>query len=179
MTTVLIGAVVAIATAAATSAVQSWLNARASVNSDLREERVKAYAIVWEKTRVFSTWPRAAPTRAEVRTLHGEFRDWYFATGGIYLSEHARYLYGETQKLLSVYLNDEIADPDTKVDDDSYELLRASCSAFRTAMTEDIESRRQRSIIETVVKWKRHRKERRDADTRQAALKHSRPDRHS
>ena len=120
------------------------------------------------------TNPRRGPNVA--RRVPGH---WYFGTGGIYLSEHARYLYGETQKLLSVYLNDEIADPDTKVDDDSYELLRASCSAFRTAMTEDIESRRQRSIIETVVKWKRHRKERRDADTRQAALKHSRPDRHS
>jgi hypothetical protein len=66
-------------------------------------------------------------------------RDWYFDTGGIYLSADARDAYFGVQKAVQEVLAAGAAGP---LDDPTYDRVRACCSTLRTELAEDLLSRR-------------------------------------
>jgi hypothetical protein len=69
------------------------------VAEELRDLRLRWYPPVWKRTSVLSNWPRPNAARENLERLRVDLRAWYFAGGGLYLSENARKRYGELQKL--------------------------------------------------------------------------------
>jgi len=149
------------------AALSSWLAGRAKAADAVRELRLKAYPAVWEQTSVISRWPRTDATWSHLCDLHVTLRTWYFETGGLYLSENARRRYGSLQQLLAQLLD---LNKDTEVvDPTDYSALMDEASAFRSALTEDLQSREQRSVISVVRRALLHRKQESAATKRREA----------
>jgi len=145
--------------------VAAWIKAalaiRAKTNEELRAKRLELYPELWRLTAAFSFWPPAELTRAELVALNLEMRNWYFdRNGGLFLSENGRHRYGEMKQLLSAHI--ELAHRSEPLDRDAYRALARTCSAFRTGMTEDLETRRQRSLWWVVAQWIRHVRQHRE-----------------
>jgi hypothetical protein len=141
----LVSAGIAVASGFISAALNSWLQGRAEVSSELREARTKLYPVVWKHTNVVSQWPWTAATFADLERLQLTLRDWYYGGGGLYLSESSRARYGEVQELIAAHVRGaETAS--AQLPDPVYEAIEKTCSSFRTALTEDLESRRQSSL---------------------------------
>jgi hypothetical protein len=126
---------------------RSALDVRVKVDDQLRRVRTPVYRKLWRETRIVPLWPpNEALTYGELQRLSERFREWYFEGGGIYLSRATQRRYQAVQRLLrSLAANDEgkRVDPDSE----DYEALQAACSALRTAMTDDLLSRRGRGAL--------------------------------
>lgn len=94
--------------------------------------------------------------------LHGDPRTWYYTVGGLYLSENARTRYGHLQELLERIV--DRGDDNAAAADVVYVDVMEGASAFRSALTEDISSRQQRSLLATVSRGLAHRREDRRAE---------------
>jgi hypothetical protein len=160
---------------AAIGIVSAWIGAvingslatRAKVNEELRNARLKFYPPLWQLTSQFSRWPRTPTTYGNLVTIHCDFRNWYYAAGGLYLSENARDRYGDVQELVEAHLAPRSPEHnDEEVPDLIYDDLMETCSSLRRALTEDLESRRQRSVWWTARKALLHRKQAREAQRR-------------
>ena len=150
---------------AATAYVQSALSARAKAGEDLRDKRLEAYPAVWLRTSNVSRHPPAEITWSELRALHLQLRSWYYTSGGLYMSDHTRDRYGDAQRVIGVYLQEhERHGADALVAEGDYDLIADFCSAFRTAMTEDLATRRQRSFLLTIQSDRWHRRRARMAE---------------
>lgn len=151
----------------ATAYIQGALAARARTGEELREKRLEAYPPVWRETSTLSRYPPAELTLADLMALHLAFRRWYYTTGGLFLSERSRDRYGDVQELLGAYLfQHRRDDPAGQVDPHDYQEIAETCSAFRTAMTDDLATRRQRSLIWSLGRWRWHREKKREAGKR-------------
>ena len=112
-----------------------------ALDVDLRTQRTKAYAVLWGKTGRLPQWPRDEKLQySDIQTLTEELRDWYFQTGGIYLSESAQKVYGTVQKVIQAALSSRKTG---FVEGADYKSIREACSALRTELTEDLLSRRE------------------------------------
>jgi hypothetical protein len=110
-------------------------------------------------------------TYTDLEEFHRWFRSWYYEAGGLHLSENSRARYGEVQELMAAHLRVPEgqampAQSSGPLPDDVYGGLMEACSALRTALTEDLESRRQRSVLHSISLAARHRKQRRGAAKR-------------
>jgi hypothetical protein len=148
------------------AAFSSWLGERSSVAQELRELRMQTYAALWRRTSVISTWPTTDATYHDVTRLHEDLRSWYYLIGGISLSENARARYGELQSLINAVIVHGPEEDSRQLDPEDYEVLMASGSALRTALTEDLESRGQRSLIRAVRRAFLHGRQARQASAR-------------
>jgi hypothetical protein len=145
----------------ATAYIQSALAARAKTGEELRDSRLDAYPPVWLQTSDISKYPPAEVTWADLEALHLAFRRWYYTTGGLFLSERSRDRYGDVQEVLGAYLlSHQGSGP---VDPGDYDAIADTCSAFRTALTEDLATRRQRSFLLTLKSRRWHRRKEREA----------------
>ncbi len=154
---------------------------RAATDEDLRAARVKAYPWVWRRTAAVSHWPTGGSlSAADLESLHRDLRAWYYGIdevpdapmqedpGGLYLSDNGKQRYIELQKLIDLSLKAVAeADADPYV---VYADLRDSCSAFRTALTEDLETRRKRAVLRAFALWRVHRKQRSKAGKREKRM---------
>jgi hypothetical protein len=151
----LIGLAGALAGGTITAIVNGWLAARARIAEELREQRLGPYRDVWAQTALFSRWPWTDATYGRVKSFHVDLRQWYYADGGMLMSENARARYGHVQDIAAALV--ELDRPEEKVlDPEHYEPLMQACSAFRVALTEDLESRQQRSFLLSVELAWRH-----------------------
>jgi hypothetical protein len=154
----LIGLLGALAGGTLTALVNGWLAARARIAEELREQRLDPYRAVWAQTALFSRWPWTDATYGRVRSFHLELRQWYYGDGGMLMSENARVRYGNVQDVAAALV--ELGRPDDDaLDAEHYEPLMQACSAFRTALTEDLESRQQRSFLLSLELAWRHARE--------------------
>lgn len=113
----------------------------ASVDTDLRTRRIDAYTELWRLTGALPQWPRNRDLAYEdLRSLTGEFRQWYFGVGGMYLSVKAREAYGKVQEALGGIL---ASAGDGPVSEAHYDAVRGECSRLRTELTQDLLSRRE------------------------------------
>lgn len=166
MDSVVLSAGVAVISALITASVTSWIAERAKVSDELRELRLRVYPVVWNETSTFSRWPRTGATCVDLRGFHAALRKWYYEDGGLYLSENSRARYGELQELAEAHLGTRGIALTEDLPGTAYEDLMESCSAFRTSLTEDLESRRQRSVLWTLSRVRLHRQQRRLAKQR-------------
>lgn len=167
----LVSAVAALVAGAITAATTSWLGGREKVAQELRESRLAVYPTVWERTSVLSRWPVTDLAYDGLERLHIDLRRWYYAIGGLYLSENARARYGELQTLVATQLATSGANASTPIPPGAYEALSESASSFRTALTEDLESRRQRSLVWAIGQSRRHRRQAVEAGRRLDAVR--------
>jgi hypothetical protein len=159
--------------------VNGALATRAKVNEEMRQLRLNSYPLLWQLTSSFSRWPRMTNTYADLEELHRWFRSWYYEAGGLHLSENSRARYKEVQELMAAHLGASggqatPAQPRGPILDDVYGGLQEACSALRTALTEDLESRRQRSVLHSIGLAARHRKQKQKAAERLAKAKRDR-----
>jgi hypothetical protein len=181
ITTAVIAGIAAIVGGASVALVQGFVASRGKENEELRNWRLKVYPAVWRLTSIVPRWPQADPTYHDLWDLHLALRKWYYESGGLYLSENARARYGELQELLDAYLHGRDRDDETLVPhravgaataDSPYEALMDTGSAFRTALTEDLSTRRTKSVLWAIVFWRRHRKEQSKAKKRLQSARH-------
>jgi len=160
-------AAIGLAAGAATAYIQSALAARAKAGEELRDERLDVYPPVWLKTSEISRYPPAEITWSDLEHLHLALRAWYYTSGGLFMSELTRARYGDRQDVIGAYLRKHHAHgPDARVGDRDYDAIAATCSAFRTAMTEDLATRKQRSFLLTVKSRRWHIRQHRKAEAR-------------
>jgi hypothetical protein len=102
-----------------------------------------------------SRWPRTGATWRDLAAVHALLRQWYYGSGGLFMSERSRDLYGDVRELVGwlVAGREDGADQMTSRE---YEYVMGRCSALRTALTQDLETRSSRPM------WNlRRRRERR------------------
>ena len=140
--------------AASTTALAAWLgkiwadriaqNQRlhADIDVDLRKRRIRVYRELWTCTSLLPKWPKASGvTYEQLLTFSQTLRDWYFGKGGMYLSRSTHdKAYSPLQDALAEVLR---SNSSGVISDEHYEKVRSRCSALRTALAGDIESRRE------------------------------------
>ncbi len=175
--TEIISGLIGLAAGIALAIVKGALDSRAKESEELRQLRIEAYKSIWKLTSAVARWPKQHPSFADFWVLHLALRDWYYQTGGLYLSENARARYGDLQELLDAYLSGRAPDDSTPVPRDPdrrrvespYDALMKTASDFRTALTEDLATRRARSVYWTYLRWRLHRLQAARAKARIAA----------
>jgi len=112
------------------------------IDIDLRKRRIEVYAELWKATALLPKWPRASGVTYEKLLGFSEsLRAWYFEKGGMYLSRSTHTnAYAPLQDGLAEILQ---ANKSGIISDKHYEAIRERCSALRTALASDIESRRE------------------------------------
>jgi hypothetical protein len=74
--------------------------------------------------------------------LTAGLRNWFFDTGGMYLSASAREAYGQVQESLTSFLKNN-QDDTARVSEADYNEVLEKCSALRAELTHDLLSRRE------------------------------------
>src|SRR5215469_664388 len=151
-----ITSILGLLTAGILALVNSWISARAGLDENLRSQRLEVYPTLWGATEVVSYLPRDEITRGGLEELHRALRSWYYTKGRLFISELARARYGDVQKLTAAMLSHNGDSADVLVPD-GYTDLTETASALRTALTEDLDTRRRKSLWES---WRRSRQHR-------------------
>jgi hypothetical protein len=115
------------------------------IDLDLRSRRIDAYAELWQATGLLPAWPQASDvTYADLLRFSHTLRTWYYEKGGIFLSRstHAN-AYGPLQGAIAELLRSGKTGVLASAD---YDAIRILCSTLRTALANDIESRREGPI---------------------------------
>jgi hypothetical protein len=114
------------------------------IDVDLRAKRIPVYEKLWALMRVLPKWPRDdTMTYERLRQFSEALRDWYFGTGGMYLSQSSREAFVTLQdQIRSVLQSDHKGIMLSNATDD-YETVRKRCSELRTRLSVDIASRRE------------------------------------
>jgi len=156
-------AVLGLLTAGVLALINNWINIRAGVDENLRSRRLDQYPALWSATAVVSRWPRAVVSRGALEDLHRRLRSWYYEQGGLFLSEQARARYGDVQELIAALLAADDGDAGDVLAPSGYTDLMDTASALRTALTQDLDTRRRKSV------WDNRRRSRWHAGAAQAA----------
>jgi hypothetical protein len=114
-------------------------------DKELRKSRLETYRILWEMLEPLARYSRTTPiTVATVEILSKESRDWYFKTGGIFLSRRSRRPYFRWKARMQLVLERPKHDshaPRTLRDADVDSIVRAA-SRLRDSLSDDIGTRR-------------------------------------
>jgi hypothetical protein len=165
---------VALVSAVALALVNSWITARAGIDGELRSKRLEVYPPLWQATAAISRWPRNDLSHKALVDLHRDLRTWYYGTGGLFLSERARARYGDVQKRIAVLVEHEV-EPACVLVDDRYDDLMKTASSLRTALTEDLDTRRRTSLLERGRRLLRRWRAKRGAHARIARARGRQP----
>jgi hypothetical protein len=113
------------------------------IDLDLRTRRIPHYAQIWSRLKLLPKWPRNQElTYSDLQDLSKQLREWYFQEGGMFLSREA---FDNGYRPLQEALTDIFkVKQEGLVSDIDYEQIRQRCSTLRTALTDDIQSRRRR-----------------------------------
>lgn len=153
--TILLTSIGAILVAAVGALIGAAINSRAKIDEGLRAQRLQVYPQLWAHTSIASRWPRTGATWHDLAAVHTMLRHWYYGSGGLFMSERSRDLYGDVQELVG-WLVTGREDSVDQMTSREYEYVMARCSALRTALTQDLETRSSRPM------WNlRRRRERR------------------
>ena len=144
--------IIGLFTATILAFVNNWISARSGIDENLRTQRLRLYPALWALTSAVPRWPRADPAHAALNDLHRNLRAWYYSEGGMFLSKIARDRYGQFQELIAAIL--KALPEERSLSTRTYDDLVETASALRTALTEDLDTRRKKSLLET---WRRAR----------------------
>jgi hypothetical protein len=180
VTVAIISAVSGLAVAAVGAVVRGALAQRAGTDEELRKVRTEVYPWIWERTSIIPRWPRPELSYQQLRTFDDELRGWYFGQeevledlrktpGGLYLSENSRERYGELKDLIALTL--VAAENEGAVPNPVCEHLLQACTALRNALTEDLDTRRKRSVWWSIERRRLHRRQKREAERRKQDVK--------
>jgi hypothetical protein len=126
------------------------LRAMDGYDQQLAKTREARYLELWALTAPLPKWPRNhALTFSRLEKLSRELRDWYFAGGGLYLSQDARKVYGAAQKAICKRLGPL---GNAEVPDQIYDSVQQALSRLRTTLTADLATRREIHALEAIQK---------------------------
>lgn len=163
-----VGSALTVLGAAALALLNSAIGRRSGIDDVLRTRRLEVYPRLWALSGTFSRWPRQTVTRETVAEVHERLRGWYYTEGGLFLTERARDRYGDLQELVAAVLSRPAA-PSDVLAPGRYTDLMATASALRTAMTDDLDTRRRRTRRQEREREQRHREQEAAAKERLAA----------
>jgi hypothetical protein len=166
----IISGLLGLLTAGFLALLNAWISARAGVDEVLRSQRLTFYPRLWTITEAVSRWPRVTVTRGSLDELHHDLRSWYYASGGLFLSESARARYGNAQELIEALLT-HAGDPADALVSDEHTALMDTASALRTALTQDLDTRRRKSVVEKGRRAIWHHQQERKAQKRIAGAR--------
>lgn len=111
------------------------------IDLDLRRRRIEVYAPLWRATSLLPKWPRdETVTYEQLAQLGRDLRRWYYEVGGMYLSRTTHDEgYGPLQGAIAGIVDEARSGPLSPGD---YEAVRKRCSALRSLLAADLESRR-------------------------------------
>ena len=139
----LLGTLVTVAVTAYVTAAKVRRELESEYDISLRQDRLAAYRELWLSLQPLAKYAPPQPvTYGVVERLMRELRGWYFGTGGIFLSYGARDAYFELMDALRELLLTPPADPGGPLGFADFQVLRELGSALRTAMVEDVQTRR-------------------------------------
>jgi len=167
--------VLGLLTAGALALVNNWITVRAGIDDALRAQRLEVYPTLWQTSSAVSRWPRSEVTRGALEGLHQTLRGWYYAQGGLFLSESARARYGDVQELIAALLEHQGTGPADVLSPGAYTDLMDTTSALRTALTEDLDTRRRKSVRETRRRSRWHASAAEQARARITRVRAARP----
>ncbi len=114
------------------------------IDVHLREKRIPVYEAIWKTMDVLPKWPRAENVSYEkILKFSQDLRDWYFHTGGMYLSSHSKVAYVALQDTIWTILPHP---SQGALSGEHYDQIRESCSKLRDELTIDLQSRRPTPI---------------------------------
>jgi hypothetical protein len=131
-----------ILTSAATGAIAAYVTtlfeSRRKIDDSVRDARLKTYPQLWNETGLVPRWPKAEVTYDELHSLSMRFQEWYYNSGGMYLSRQARQAYGTLQELIT-----RLCAPPKKerLTDPHYDEVRDAASVLRNELTNDLMTR--------------------------------------
>ena len=145
---VLIGGLSGVVSAALTyvsTKAKTRLDLAAQYDKELQQSRLAAYKILWAMTEPLARYGRARTVSVgDVHKISEQTRDWYFQTGGIYLTQASRGPYFKWKALLQPVL--ELPEIDTHLDapvpEEQLAMIVAAASLLRTALSDDIRTKR-------------------------------------
>jgi hypothetical protein len=124
---------------------KSWLDSRLRLDEETRKERWRVYKLLWTSMKAVPKWPRDTElTNENLLDFSRGCRDWYFSTGGFYLSRSAQRAYGRMQDAIKEVTTKK--DITARVEDTEYDHVQEACSALRTQLTKDLLSRQRGAL---------------------------------
>jgi len=173
-----LSAVIGLVVGAGLATVKYVLDQRARRDEDLWSRRFDPYREAWALTSQFSRWPRQNPTIGDTAALHKMFRLWFYGNGGILMSSHARARYTYVQEGLAALCRRGL-EADSLIKAADYDDVEEIMSGFRAALTADLESRRKRSIVWSIIDLRKNRKTKADLKERLCRLQLNNPGPHA
>jgi hypothetical protein len=122
----------------------------AEYDKDLRNRRLDAYQDLWKLLEILARYDRPKPlNRQTLEELTATMREWYFGTGGLYLSEKTRGTYFDLKRALQ----DKIARGNYGADGslvgpDSQSLLDLA-SLLRASLSQDVGTRKSSPVADS------------------------------
>lgn len=113
-------------------------------DTDLREKRIPQYLELWKLLQDWAKYARPKQlTVDDLNKLAGSLRQWYFEKGGLFLSDSSRDAYFDLQEAIKdVLVARTKTSTDSKIDEPTFETVRAKGSTLRTALTRDVGTRK-------------------------------------
>lgn len=141
---VVVTAVIGALTGAGAALLKNRIDYQHEVRSELWNKRYESYKRIWKLTQLLPRWPKNETlTYKGLFTLSTQCQNWYFEDGGILLSESGRKKYGTMQETITnIRMKKQADGTDSLLDGSDYTIVMEACSAFRTAMTSELLSRR-------------------------------------
>jgi hypothetical protein len=138
------GAVTSVITYFATAA-KIRLELATEYDKELRKERLSAYLELWPKLISLARYSAPSPVgRQLVMRTSEAMRDWYFDTGGIYLSRESRGPYFELKGTMQYIIdNPLILNNDGSLTDEWVVTLHRQASELRTSLSDDVGTRQE------------------------------------
>jgi hypothetical protein len=128
------GVVVAAITGILSYRAARW-NLRRDLEVDLRRQRLDALKKLWALSEPLAKYGRPASmvTAASLDALSNDLSHWYFAEGGMFLSETSRKQYFTFQDALQAVVAANADDRGKLIDSDTREDVRNKASALRAS----------------------------------------------
>lgn len=121
------------------------LDLAAEYDKKLQESRLAAYQELWGMLEPLARYGRDKPiTLTALRDISHKTRRWYFHTGGIYLTQRSRGPYFAWKEAMQPVLDDTTVSgsPDAAITDPQLDRIIKTGSALRTALSDDIGTKR-------------------------------------
>jgi hypothetical protein len=122
----------------------------AEYDKDLRSTRIKVYQGLWNSLQLLARYDRPEPLNPKtLGKLSLEMREWYFQTGGLYLSEETRNSYFDLKETIRKVLDSPKYRPDDVLDPEDSQNVLHKGSLLRARLTQDVGTRRSSVIADS------------------------------
>jgi hypothetical protein len=144
LTGLISGAITAVVTYYATLS-KARLDLTIEYDKELRQNRLVAYQALWKRLKPLARYSRERPVTYQiVKDTSEGMRDWYFDTGGIFLSRESREPYFAMKKAMQEIIDhpDLQKDTDKPLDAKWIKPSHERGTALREVLSNDIGTRR-------------------------------------